>query len=54
MQVYKFSNGQETYLIEARSVLLAWRMLADKGVNPKHFPLVNIEWGDELPTDIES
>jgi hypothetical protein len=51
MQVYKFSNGQETYLIEARNVLGAWRMLAANGVDPTHFPLVNIEWGEELPTD---
>jgi len=51
MQVYQFTNSQETYLIEAWNVYAAWRKLADKGVDPGHFPLVNIEWGDELPTD---
>jgi hypothetical protein len=51
MQVYQFTNGQETYLIEARNIFGARQRLQDKGVNPGHFTLVSIEWGDEFPTD---
>ena len=51
MQVYRFTNGQETYLIEARNVFGARQELEDKDVDPGHFTLVSIEWGDEFPTD---
>jgi hypothetical protein len=51
MQIYQFSNGQETHLIEAWQIFTARRKLVDKGVDPGHFALVKIEWGDEIPTD---
>jgi hypothetical protein len=51
MQVYQFTNGQETYLIEARNIFTARQKLEVKGVDPARFSLVNIQWGDEIPTD---
>jgi hypothetical protein len=51
MQIYQFTNGQETYLIEAWSILTARQKLERKGVDPGYFTLVSIEWGDEIPTD---
>jgi hypothetical protein len=51
MQVYQFTNDQETYLVEAWNILSARQRLEAKGINPAHFTLVNIEWGDEFPTD---
>ena len=51
MQVYQFTNGQENYLIEARNVFGARQKLEDRGVDPGHFTLVSIEWGDEFPAD---
>jgi len=51
MQVYQFTNGQETHLIEARNVFSARQKLEDKCVDPWDFTLVSIEWGDEFPTD---
>jgi hypothetical protein len=51
VQVYQFTNGQETYLVEARNVFGARQKLEDKGVDPGYFTLVSIEWGDEFPTD---
>ena len=51
MQVYHFTNGLETYLIEAWNVCSALGKLKDKGVDPWHFALISIEWGDEFPTD---
>ena len=51
MQVYQFTNEQETYLVEARNIFVARQKLEDKGVEPGDFTLVNIKWGDEFPTD---
>jgi hypothetical protein len=51
MQVYQFTNGQETYLVEARNIYIARQMLEHKGVDPGRFLLASIEWGDEIPTD---
>jgi len=51
MQIYQFTNGQETYLVQAWNILSARQKLEDKGADPGHFTLVNIEWGDEFPTD---
>ena len=44
MQVYQFTDGQETYLVEAWNVYAARQKLEDKGVDPGHFALVDIEW----------
>ena len=51
MQIYQFTNGQETHLIEARSILTARQKLERQGVDPGSFALVKIAWGDEIPTD---
>jgi hypothetical protein len=51
MQVYQFTNGQETYLVEAWGIYAARQTLEHKGVDPRHFALVSIEWEDEIPTD---
>jgi hypothetical protein len=51
MRVYQFTNGQETYLVHAWNIFSARQKLADKGADPGYFTLVNIEWGDEFPTD---
>jgi len=34
MQVYQFTNGQETYLVEARNIYVARQKLEHKGVDP--------------------
>jgi hypothetical protein len=51
MQIYQFTNGQETHLIEARSILTARQKLERQCVDPGSFALVRIAWGDEIPTD---
>jgi len=51
MQVYQFTNGQETYSVQAWNILSARQKLEAKGVDPGQFALVDIEWGDEFPTD---
>jgi hypothetical protein len=51
MQIYQFTNGQETHLIEARSILTAWQKLERQGADAGSFALVKIHWGDEIPTD---
>ena len=51
MQVYQFSDGQNTYSVEAQNAFRARQKLAEKGVDPAPFVLVNIKWGEEFPTD---
>ena len=51
MQVYQFTNGQEIYLVEAWGIHSARQKLEHKGVDPRHFALVGIEWEGEIPTD---
>jgi hypothetical protein len=51
MQVYQFTNGQETYSVQAWNILSARQKLEAEGVDPGQFALVDIEWGDEFPTD---
>jgi hypothetical protein len=51
MQVYQFTNGQETYSVQAWNILSARQKLEAKGLDPGQFALVDIEWGDEIPTD---
>jgi hypothetical protein len=51
MQIYQFTNGQESHLIEAWSILTARQKLERQGVDPGSFALVKIDWGDEIPTD---
>lgn len=43
MQIYHFTNGYETYLIEAWNVYSALRRLQDKGVDLGYFALIYIE-----------
>jgi hypothetical protein len=51
MQIYQFTNGKETYLIDAWNILGARRKLELRGLDPAHFALVNIEWRGEIPAD---
>ena len=51
MHIYQFTNGQETHLIEARSILTARQKLERQDADPGSFALVKIHWGDEIPTD---
>jgi hypothetical protein len=51
MQIYQFTNGQQTHLIEAWSILTARQKLERQGVDPRSFALVKIAWGGEIPTD---